>query len=656
MNSDQPQAKLLIVDDEPSIRKLLTRIAQEGGHQCTTASNAAQARALLDKQSYDVLLSDIQMPGEPGDAFIHFARDAYPEMAIVIVSVISDPKQADAFLKMGAYGYIVKPFERYQVLITINNALIRRNLEKDAGDRERNLKFAVQQRTSDLAEVVEDLTAAKARVAATARYHKDQALFMQTLLDAIPNPIFYKDVNGVYQGCNHAFELFVGQERGRIVGKTARDLAPADLVARYQREDEKLLGTKKKQVYEGQVRYADGSLHEVLFSKAAYKNSSGETEGIVGVMVDITERKRRERELRMSEEKNKRLLENIGMGIVLVDPRMRVLEMNKMMRQWFPGVPEEGCPLCYESLPNPPRTIPCSGCPVQKTLEDGQVHEAVVQHNQRDGVRSFKIVSSAILDSDGRIAAVIELVSDITEELVLERELRQAQKMASIGQLAAGVAHEINNPTGFVSSNLVTLENYQEDLNQLLGQYRVLKETVGNAGENQCDAGLRDIAKRLDDAENEIDLDFVCQDIGDLIAECREGMDRIRTIVEDLKHFAHPGQDKIQDTDINRELETTLNVVNNELKYKSTIVKEYGDLPIIRANPQQLNQVFVNILVNAAQSISGMGEIRIGTRQVNGCVEVRISDTGCGIAEENLSKFSIPFLPPRRWARERGWA
>jgi signal transduction histidine kinase len=134
------------------------------------------------------------------------------------------------------------------------------------------------------------------------------------------------------------------------------------------------------------------------------------------------------------------------------------------------------------------------------------------------------------------------------------------------------------------------------------------------------------------------------EDVTDLIGDCREGTDRIKKIVLDLKDFAHPGEDKIQTLDINNGLESTLNVANNEIKYKATVQKDFGEIPAIKGYPQQLNQVFMNILVNAAQAIEKKGEITIRTSQVDDQVEVRISDTGSGIPEENLQKIFDPFF------------
>jgi len=225
-----------------------------------------------------------------------------------------------------------------------------------------------------------------------------------------------------------------------------------------------------------------------------------------------------------------------------------------------------------------------------------------------------------------------------------QSQIIQSEKMASIGQLAAGVAHEINNPIGFVSSNLKTLIDYQDDLNGLIELYRGLITALDKKNKEELSFDVIDQVAKILNQEVDVDIEFVQEDIMDLIGDCREGTGRIKKIVIDLKDFAHPGGDKIQTTDINRGLESTLNVVANELKYKATIIKDFGDIPTIKAYPQQLNQVFMNILVNAAQAIEKQGEIKIKTQQVNGKIEISISDTGCGIPKKNLLKIFDPFF------------
>ncbi|MBU0986015.1 MAG: GHKL domain-containing protein [Proteobacteria bacterium] len=231
------------------------------------------------------------------------------------------------------------------------------------------------------------------------------------------------------------------------------------------------------------------------------------------------------------------------------------------------------------------------------------------------------------------------------EKKQIEAQLLQSEKMASIGKLAAGVAHEINNPTGFVSSNLKTLSDYIEDIIGLFKEYRKL---ISKLKKNSDSCGplpeISEQVKRIVALEKEVDLDFVLKDIFELIDESKEGTERIKKIVQDLKDFAHPGQDKPKFADINQNIDSTVNVVWNELKYKADVTKDYGDLPQVQCYPQLLNQVFMNLLINAAQSIEKRGEINIKTRADNGYVKIKISDTGSGIFKENINRIFDPFF------------
>jgi signal transduction histidine kinase len=154
--------------------------------------------------------------------------------------------------------------------------------------------------------------------------------------------------------------------------------------------------------------------------------------------------------------------------------------------------------------------------------------------------------------------------------------------------------------------------------------------------------------------EGQVDLDFILGDTANLIKECQEGAERIKKIVTDLKDFAHPGADKMKYADINKGLDSTLNIVWNELKYKTTVTKEYADLPEVKCYPQQLNQVFMNILLNAAQAIEKEGEIKIVTRAFDGYAEINISDTGMGIPKEKLSKIFDPFFTTKEVGKGTG--
>ena len=244
----------------------------------------------------------------------------------------------------------------------------------------------------------------------------------------------------------------------------------------------------------------------------------------------------------------------------------------------------------------------------------------------------------------------LKMHRDNLKELVDERtaELEQAyeklkntqativhqEKMASIGQLAAGVAHEINNPTGFVRSNLSTLDKYVGRLTEFL---KAQAKTIELIPENSNTLELSKKKKKLK-------IDYICDDADDLIKESIEGADRIKSIVENLKGFSRVDQAEKQVADINECLESTLNIVWNELKYVAKVEKSYGDIQPIECFPQELNQVFMNLLVNAAHSIEKEGTISIKTWKDDEFVYVSVSDTGCGISPEHLNRIFEPFF------------
>lgn len=226
-----------------------------------------------------------------------------------------------------------------------------------------------------------------------------------------------------------------------------------------------------------------------------------------------------------------------------------------------------------------------------------------------------------------------------------QTQIMQQEKMASIGQLAAGVAHEINNPTGFVSSNLKILEDYFVDINQLVGSYHELVEVlVAEPLQETLSAKASAKLEKVQAEEQRFDIGFVREDITDLLHDCRVGAGRIKKIVLDLKAFAHPGEDKPQMVDINKGIQATLNVVNNEIKYKATVSTDFGKLPALRCFAQELNQVFMNILVNAAQAMKESGTIVVRTSYADGQICIEISDNGVGIHPDNINRIFDPFF------------
>ncbi len=225
-----------------------------------------------------------------------------------------------------------------------------------------------------------------------------------------------------------------------------------------------------------------------------------------------------------------------------------------------------------------------------------------------------------------------------------QSQILQSEKMASIGQLAAGVAHEINNPMGFITSNLGTLEKYIGKFSEFIeAQSAFLKE-----------AASPDILTKIGEQRKKLKLDYVLEDIPELIAESQEGAERVKKIVQNLKSFSRVDQAECKMTDLHECLESTLNIVWNELKYKCTVKKEYGEIPRTQCHPQELNQVFMNLLVNAAQAIEKQGEITIRTGEDAGMIRVSISDTGSGIPPDKVERIFEPFFTTKEVGKGTG--
>ena len=227
-----------------------------------------------------------------------------------------------------------------------------------------------------------------------------------------------------------------------------------------------------------------------------------------------------------------------------------------------------------------------------------------------------------------------------------EDKLLQAEKMASIGQLAAGVAHEINNPIGYVHSNLGTLQAYLRSLFTLIDLY---ERALASAQPTTFVPEIQDLRQRED-------FDFIARDLPQLMAESREGIERVTRIVRDLKDFSHLDRSDVwKKVDLHAGLESTINIIWNELKYKVTLERGYGELPLVECLPSELNQVYMNLLLNAGQAISERGTITV----TSGCegashVWIAIQDNGIGISSAHLPRIFDPFFTTKPVGRGTG--
>lgn len=293
----------------------------------------------------------------------------------------------------------------------------------------------------------------------------------------------------------------------------------------------------------------------------------------------------------------------------------------------------------------------CRAVKHDEKLKDIYFIMFTVREDIKDKIEGLNIGADDYITKSTFETELIARVNAGTRIKRLEEELKEAQfhlfqsdKMASVGQLAAGVAHEINNPIGFISSNLRTLGKYVAKMTDFIQAQSEIREATN------VQEALDAIRQKRDDLK----LDYIVTDIKDLIKDSLEGAERVKRIVQDLKSFSRVDETEYKLSDINAGLESAVNMAIHELKYKATLKKEYGDIPSTMCNLGQLNQVFLNLLVNAAHAIEKQGEVTIKTWNNGGYIYVTISDTGSGIPEANLKKIFEPFFTTKEVGKGTG--
>lgn len=396
---------------------------------------------------------------------------------------------------------------------------------------------------------------------------------------------------------------------------------------------------------------------------------------------EINIRKQTDDRLRQALITTMTILENVPFGVIIIRKDKKIQRINKtalgMMsfssEEEFIGkqchnivcpFQENKCPILDfgQTIDNSEQVLVCKDgkhLPILKsvillTLDDEEVLlETFIDISQRkeaEGImhsyqerleKEIKERSNELLEKNKQLEDEIEDRKHTEIELKqAQTQLLQSEKMASVGQLAAGVAHEINNPIGFINSNLSTIQEYNVDLAYLIKKYIEFEQSVEGKEKKNSLLLLEEIKKM----KKTIDLDFILDDIDKAIKESKEGTMRVKKIVQDLKTFSHIDKAEMKEVNINEGLESTLNIAWNEIKYKAVVDRKYGDVPLVRCYPQQINQVFMNILVNASHAIEDHGKITVRTYHDEKNVYIAISDTGKGIVPEHKEKLFEPFF------------
>jgi PAS domain S-box-containing protein len=407
------------------------------------------------------------------------------------------------------------------------------------------------------------------------------------------------------------------------------------------------LNSKKTFSHEMRFRRKDDDLLWVIASLAVVDDDAAGGKTIEGTLVDITERKRAEKELRLTQSS----LEDASDAIFWMNPQGRIVYANEAACRSLDRSREE---LLSLSIPDINPLVPKETW--KKFWEEVKTQGSITfetSHQTKPGRVFPAEVTANYLEFDGQEYS-FAFVRDITERRALESQLRHAQKMEGIGQLAAGIAHEINTPTQFVSDNLTFLRDSWKSTHELLEQYR---GAIRSAGET-LPAG---VAAALQQAEQDCDLDFIASEVPRAIDQSLDGAHRVAKIVRAMKEFSHPDSADKTATDLNKAIESTITVARNEWKYVSEVVKEFDEkLPPVVCYPGDINQVVLNLIVNAAHAIKEgiqegeKGRITVGTRTRGESVEISVKDTGKGIPEAIRNRIFDPFFTTKEVGKGTG--
>ncbi len=450
---------------------------------------------------------------------------------------------------------------------------------------------------------------------------------LQTLLDAIPAPVFYKDAQERYLGCNLAFELALGVTKAQILGKTAREIAPSDLAETYHRKDEELLRTSGTQVYESAIRLADGRIHSVIFNKATFSDESQAVGGIIGVILDVTELRHAEQARQGSEAKYRALTEKMGEGMISTDAEGRFTYCNPRFLRMLDLSMTEVLGHTFFEL-----TYGYSHEQWQERLKQrklGVSEQYELQLKHRDGMPVDVLLSAEPLFSpQGEFTGTLGIVTDIRERKRHESAARQAHKAEGLSILAGGVAHDFNNLFQTIQGNLeMALEMASDPERARRAMQRALQSL----------SQAKTLSQQMLDYSGKGSSTFAATDLAELV--------RMHSTI-----FA------------------TLTGPDTEILYRLQ-----DGLPAIEGDPGQVLQVLTALLTNADEAMGGakgtimvsLGELKDTDRSEGFWIEpppegpallLSVADSGCGMTPQVLGRLFDPFFTTKEAGRGLGLA
>lgn len=607
---------ILVLDDEVAVRRAVAEPLRRRGHLVTEAANTSDGLKLALEIKPDLIISDVCMDDGDGLSLLKRIR-SNPSIAtipFIVMTAHPDSEGMMAGAEAAADAYLPKPFPIQTLLATVENRL----------GREESLRQGAN-------EIKEQL---------------------QRILEASP------DLIGIIEPKSLRF-LFLNAagrrmlELPELVEITNTELSgihPPQAFSRLQ--DEAIPRALAHGIWSGEnvMVSARGRRIPVKQFVQGHRDPQGGVAFLSTIAHDLTEHKQAENALRESEAKFRSLVNSLPDAVLMHDGTGRILFSNARAEQLFgfsaAEFQEKFVLSIYSNSQNPGATAPTERLCIRK---NGEEFPAEVRTSQ------FEI--NAEINQ-------LTIVHDLSARKKLERErdhielqLRQALKLESIGQLAAGIAHEINTPTQYIGDNTRFLQDSFLSLARLLPRYQSL---LLAAKEGKV---TPELVQEIEEAAADADLSYIMREIPQAIQQSLEGVDRVTCIVRAMKDFSHPGVTEKTLVDINHAIESTVTVARNEWKYVAQLETRFDpNLPLVPCLPGEFNQVILNLIINAAHAIAGVvgdgnekkGTITVSTAHAADSAEIRIADTGTGIPEAIRGRIFEPFFTTKEVGKGTG--
>jgi PAS domain S-box-containing protein len=639
--------RILVVDDDTHVADGTARLLEKAGYSVQSANSGVDAWRIAREQAPDMILLDRNLPGMDGlEVCRRIKRTPALTGTLVVLasaSYVGSEDQA-AGLEAGADGYIARPIANRELLARVS-AFVRiqslsRTLRHQSVALQAATESSLQAQTATL-NLLEDALEAQQRAerAQLALARTTQMLEVTGTLAKV----------GGWEVDLGMMKLTWTRETFKIAGLEPPEPSLAEGINLFAPEARPTIAAAVQAAIDDGTPYdlelpiitGSGQLRWV-HTQGQAELRDGKAVRLYGTFQDISASRQAQEALIASEARARAIIDASPVPMALNDDQKRITFLNPAFTLAFGYVREDLLSIddwwlrAYPDSEYRKTVMEAWSAELSRAEKSGDAFRPMeVLVHCKDGTQRSVLASIATF-SAGLGGTDLVTLLDITQRKHMEKQVLQSEKLASIGLLAAGIAHEINNPIGFVSSNLSSLKRNVSELMAVIDAYAAVQAS-------------RDIHpdhwRNVEAVKLSVELDYLRSDLPQLLADSEEGLQRVRRIVQGLKAFAHTAAvDTWQADDLIGGLESTLTVIWNELKYKCEIRKEYSVLPPVECVLAQINQVFMNLLVNAAQAIPEQGVITLRTGCTDDQVWVEVADTGSGISATDRAQIFDPFF------------